>query len=98
MPDTICQENEEVGGPRYGQVVYTQLREEMNYPIARESAECLQLCPMGHEGDKGLACPREHTGTLGLMHAGRKAAFQLRASFLDNTSQHPPPVRPKRRK
>lgn len=53
----------------------------MNYPIAREPVECLQLCPMDHEGDKGLACPQEHTGTLGLMHAGRRAAFQLRASF-----------------
>ena len=81
MPDTICQENEEVGGPRYGQVVYTQLREEMNYSIAREPAECLQLCPIGHEAGKGLVCPQEHIGTLRLMHAGRRAAFQLRASF-----------------
>lgn len=81
MPDTICQENEEVGKPRYDQVVYTQLREEMNYPIAREPAKGLQLCPTGHEGGKGLACPQEHTGTLGLRHAGRRAAFQLRASF-----------------
>lgn len=76
MPDTIWQENKEGGGSRYGQVVYTQLREEMNYPIAREPAE-----DMGHEGGKGLACPQEHIGTLGLMHAGRRAAFQLRASF-----------------
>lgn len=55
--------------------------QKMNNQIASASAKRIQLCLMGQEGDKCLACPRQQTGVPGLMRVWRKAAFQMRASF-----------------
>lgn len=55
--------------------------QKMNNQIASASAKSIQLCLMGQEGDKCLACPHQQTGAPDLVRVQRKAAFQLRTSF-----------------